>query len=220
MQRNDPWRQLIGGAAVLAVGVILWLDHLHTIRASDYLRWWSVPLIALGVVHLFERRWLGGALMMFLGVVFLPNVSHVYVSQILALTPLLISAGGVALVTQALRPAIKGAAPFHAVAVMGGNNRTVSGAEIVAGDAVAVMGGCDITVSPETREAVIDVLAFWGGIEIKVPRGWNVEVHLTPILGAFVNSTEMAGAGAGPRLLVRGTVIMGAVEVKHPREET
>lgn len=218
MQRNDPWRQLIGGTALLAVGVILWLDHLHKIRAWEYLQWWSVALIAFGIVHLFERRWFGGALMIFLGVVFLPNVSHMYMRQVLALTPLLISAGGVTLVMQALRPGIKGAEPFHAVAVMGGNSRTVGGAGVVAGDAVAVMGGCEITVAPETREAVIDVLAFWGGIEIKVPRGWNVETRVASILGAAVNNSQSSSGTA--RLLVRGTVIMGAVEVKHPREET
>ncbi|HSP15290.1 MAG TPA: hypothetical protein VLV78_11110 [Thermoanaerobaculia bacterium] len=220
MKRNDPWRQLIGGTAVLALGVILWLDHLHKIRAWDYLQWWSLPLIAFGIVHLAERRWLGGAVMIFIGLTFLPNTPHLYVRQLLALTPLLITVGGVTLVMQALRPPVKDAALFHAVAVMGGSGRTIGGSGIVAGDATAVMGGCEITIAPETRQAVVDVLAFWGGIEIRVPRGWIVEEHVTSILGAFVNSTTIAEPTGAPRLLIRGSVIMGAVEVKHPREET
>ena len=203
---------------MLAAGVILWLDHLHRIRAWDFLQWWSLPLIAFGVVHLFERRWFGGAVMIFLGVVFLPNVRHLYLRELLALTPLFITAGGVALIVQALRPRVKDASIFHAVAVMGGSNRTIGGADVVAGDAVAVMGGCDITIAAETRDAVIDVLAFWGGIEVRVPRGWIVETNVTPILGAAVDNTETVTAAGAPRLLVRGTVIMGAVEVKHPKE--
>jgi len=46
----------------------------------------------------------------------------------------------------------------------------------------------NLSAAKITEEAVIDVLAFWGGIEIRVPRGWDVENNVTAILA--VSSTK------------------------------
>jgi len=64
------------------------------------------------------------------------------------------------------------------------------------------------------------LLAFWGGAEIKVPRGWQVETNVTVLLGALVNKTEPAIAPNAPRLRIRGSVIMGGVEIKNSRIES
>lgn len=226
MKRENPWARLMTGLAVLSFGVILWLDHLHQVNASDYLRWWPILLIGSGIANLYDRRWLGAAILIVMGIAFLPHIPffpHLRVSQILALTPLLISVGGITLVMQALRPATRDpkAALFRAIAVMGGSGRVIGSSEVVAGDAIAVMGGCEIdfTAATGVREATVDVLVFWGGVEIKVPRGWKVESHVAAILGAFVNRTS-APAPDAPRLVVRGSVIMGGLEVRNPKEET
>jgi hypothetical protein len=225
MRRENPWARLITGLAILAFGVILWLDHLHKIRASEYLQWWGLVLIVFGIVNFAERRWLGGAIMTFIGLAVLPNIPvfpHFHVSQILGLWPLLISAAGATLVIQAMNPAVVDprAARFKSVAVMGGSGRVISANEIVAGDVVAVMGGTDITIASDVREAVIDVLVFWGGAEIKVPRGWRVESHVAVIMGALVSKTIPVTSSDAPKLVLRGSVIMGGIEVRHPKEES
>jgi hypothetical protein len=227
MKRENPWARLLTGLAVLSFGVILWLDHLHRLNASDYLRWWPVLLIASGLANLYDRRWVGATILILLGIAFLPRIPyipHLRVSQLFALTPLLITVGGITLVLQALRPATRDprASFFRAIAVMGGSGRVIGSNEIVAGDAIAVMGGCEIDFTPAmgVREATIDVLVFWGGIEIKVPRGWKVENHVAVILGAFAARTSAATAPDAPRLVIRGSVIMGGLEVRNPKEET
>ena len=63
-------------------------------------------------------------------------------------------------------------------------------------------------------EAVIDAFAFWGGVEIQVPRDWTIEDQVTPVLGSFEDKTEPAGTG-GKRLIVRGTAVMGGIEVTN-----
>ena len=225
MRRESPGSGLVAGVAILAIGVILWGDHLGRLNARDYVQWWPVILIASGAVHLFERRW-SGLIAVGLGLLFLPHVPffpHIRVSQILELWPLLVSVAGVTLVMQAVRPAMKDprASTFRAIAVMGGSGRGVGSSEYIAGDAIAVMGGCEIdfTSSSNVREAVVDVLAFWGGIEVKVPRGWRVEVRTAPILGAVVVNAAQAMDPDAPRLVLRGSVIMGGMEVKNPKEE-
>src|SRR5262245_37052132 len=101
---------------------------------------------------------------------------------------------------------------------MAGNVRKV-GAQFKGGEVVAVMGGCDVDLSAASiaGEAVLDVLAFWGGIGIRVPRGWEVVDRVTPILGGFDDRSDDAPAGA-PRLVLRGAVIGGGIDVRHPKE--
>lgn len=223
--RDNPWARLVWGAALLAAGIIGWLDHTGQLRAYDYLEWWPLIVIALGLAHLPQRQWVTAVALVAIGALFLPplpGLPHFHVSMIIGLWPLLISVGGLSLIRQAMQPAAKDAAltnSFHSVAVMGGVGRGVASSDFLGGDAVAVMGGCEINLSAAkiTKEAVIDVLAFWGGIDIRVPRGWRIENDVTAILGGIVDKTDRDVPAGAPILLIRGMAIMGGVEIKHPK---
>ncbi|HEX9162971.1 MAG TPA: LiaF domain-containing protein [Thermoanaerobaculia bacterium] len=225
-RREEPFARLITGLAILTAGVLIWLDHLGRIDAWDYLRWWSVVLIAYGLVNLVARRWSSAVILIVIGLVFLPRFPlfhDFYLRDVLALSPLFISVAGVTLVVQSLRPVAKDAASggtLRAISIMGGNGRTFGGDEFVGGDVVSVMGGCDIDLTRATlsREAVIDILAFWGGVAIKIPRTWRVESRMATVIGALVDNTS-GGTQNGPVLVLRGSVIMGGVEVKSSSEE-
>ena len=222
---DNPWARLVWGAALLAAGVIGWLDHTGQLHASDYLEWWPLVVIAIGLSHLPQRQWITAAVLIVVGMLFLPTLPflpHFRVAMIFGIWPLLISAGGISLIRQALRPALKDSAgenSFHSVAIMGGVGRAVASSDFIGGDAVAIMGGCEINLAGAkiTTEAVVDVLAFWGGIEIRVPRGWRVENQVIAILGGIVDKTERDVPAGAPRLIIRGSAIMGGVEVKHPK---
>jgi len=222
---ENVWARLVWGCAILAAGIIGWLDHTGQINASDYFQWWPLVLIALGVAHLPQRQWISALVWIALGMLFLPQLPFlpgVSLGMLLGVWPLLISAGGVTLIRQALRPTVKDASnanAFHSVAVMGGVGRGVASNDFVGGDAVAVMGGCEINLGAAriAKEAVIDVLAFWGGIEIHVPRGWHIENQVVAILGGFVDKTDGNVPAGAPTLIIRGSAIMGGVEVRHPK---
>jgi hypothetical protein len=79
------------------------------------------------------------------------------------------------------------------------------------------MGGCemDLRHAKIHGEAVIDVFAMWGGIEIRVPDDWTVVSRVTPMLGGFEDKTRPTPDASTHRLIVRGMVIMGGVEVKN-----
>jgi hypothetical protein len=220
---ENPWARLVWGCAILAAGIIGWLDHTGQLHAWDYFRWWPLILIALGLTHLPQRQWVATVVWCAIGILFLPELPfHVHVAMILGVWPLLISAGGVTLMRQALGPAAKDARrdnSFHSVAVMGGVGRGVASSDFVGGDVVAVMGGCEINLAAAkiTSEAVIDVLAFWGGIEIHVPRGWRIENQILAILGGVVDKTDGNVPAGAPTLILRGSAIMGGVEIRHPK---
>jgi hypothetical protein len=216
LSSEAPWQRLVFGLVVLATGVLFWLDHIGRIDAHRYFVWWPLALIAMGVAHVLERRWFGAAIWILIGAyVLLPRlgIETVRFWRLIGVWPLLISVGGIVLVMQALR----GTHGMRAVAIMGANVRKI-GSRFTGGEAVAVMGGCEIDISAAQIEndAVLDVLAFWGGISVRVPRGCNVIQQVTPILGGYENRSE--GAPDGPRLIIRGSAIMGGVEVGNRRE--
>jgi hypothetical protein len=83
------------------------------------------------------------------------------------------------------------------------------------------MGGCDIdlrdaSIAPNTQ-AVIDVFAFWGGIELKVPDDWVVINRVVPLMGGVDDKTRTPIASSAPQktLIVRGIVIMGGVGIRN-----
>ena len=225
-RRENPWIRLVFGLAILAYGVIAWLDHLGRIEGDEFLRWWPLILIGIAIAHLANRQWIGAVIWLIFGLAFMPPLPwlpDLHLSQLLGIWPLLISAAGVTLIYQALRPVAKdlqNRGAFRAFAWMGGSGRTINSPDFVGGDALVVMGACELNLADAKleSEAVIDVLAFWGGIDIRVPKHWIIESHVTPLLGGFSNRTTNPTSGDGPRLIVRGASIMGGVEVRNPKE--
>jgi hypothetical protein len=111
----------------------------------------------------------------------------------------------------------RGENTFNAFVIMGGITRRLSTQNFKGGTAIAVMGGAKIdlrTASIGQGEAAIDVLAFWGGIEIRVPDDWIVVSQVFPFMGGFEDKTGTHMPGARKRLIVRGLAFMGGVEVK------
>ena len=221
-RQGDPWMRLAWGALLLTAGIIFWLDRIGRLDAGDYIEYWPVAVIIVGLAHLPQRRWFGAAVWIGVGVLFLlrqMGVDTIAFWRLIGLWPLLIAFAGVTLIRQALRPKLPGTM-FSATAVMAGNVLHVGSQEFAGADLVAVMGGCDVdlsSVKTARNEIEINALAFWGGIEIRVPRGWQVENRVAEILGGFEDKTEAAGDNA-PRLIVRGSAIMGGIEVKHSAE--
>ena len=83
------------------------------------------------------------------------------------------------------------------------------------------MGGCDVdlrdaSIAPNT-EAVIDVFAFWGGIDLKVPEDWVVINRVIPLMGGVDDKTRtpIDSSAAQKRLVVRGIVIMGGISIRN-----
>lgn len=106
----------------------------------------------------------------------------------------------------------------NAFVIMGGVTRRLNTQDFKGGTVAAVMGGAKIdlrSASIAQGEAVIDVLAFWGGIEIKVPDDWVIVPQVFPFMGGFDDRTGPRPPGARKRLVIRGLAVMGGVEVKH-----
>jgi len=109
------------------------------------------------------------------------------------------------------------------VAILGGATRRGRWSPARKNFAFAVMGGTEL----DFREAMlgpgvteVQVFAMWGGVQIIVPPGMNVESHGIGILGGFEHFTDVAPDPDAPTLRVTGFACMGGVEVtqRYPGE--
>jgi hypothetical protein len=106
----------------------------------------------------------------------------------------------------------------NAFAVLGGVQQSNNSQDFRGGESSAIMGGCEIDLrqaSIQGEEAVISTFAMWGGIKIKVPPTWNVIVQGVPFLGGFDDKSVKPADRSAKRLVVKGTAIMGGVEVTN-----
>lgn len=90
------------------------------------------------------------------------------------------------------------------------------------------------TLGSTAARAVLDVLALWGGVDLRVPRSWNLNLDVTPIMGgaednrdtetpasSFIDDgdepetiTPGARDSEAPCLTIRGLALMGGVDVR------
>jgi hypothetical protein len=117
----------------------------------------------------------------------------------------------------ATRRTSSGESVLNAFAIMGGFTRRLISQDFKGGVVVAIMGGATLdfrNASIAQGEAVLDVVAFWGGIEMKVPDDWVIVSQVFPLMGGFEDRTGPRSPGTHKRLVIRGLALMGGVEVK------
>jgi hypothetical protein len=220
--------RLIIGFGILTLGLLWTLDNLDILESEPITRWWPVLLILIGAVQLFDRRANKGGpiVLIVIGSALVLRRLHWVDLDLGDLIPIGIAAIGAKLIWDALvrRERRTGAlddpdSVIHAFAMMGGVKRQSTAREFRGGDANAIMGGVELDLRnahiDDGQEVVLDAFAMWGGVEVFVPPHWRVVGNVLPVMGAFVDKTTPASATTGPVLQVRGTVIMGGIEVKN-----
>lgn len=227
-QRPRFTPQVLFGLFVIVVGVLFTLDNLNVIDATAYLQYWPAALVALGVLKLSQARgghgWFGGVFFVVLGTWMLLERIVYFRVDIHDVWPLFIVFLGAYMVWKGLgggrrSRSLDPNAHLSVLAIMAGVNRGSNAPAFQGADITAVLGGCDIDLRQASiaagDTAVIDVFAFWGGIDIRVPEDWTVVTRVTPIMGGIEDRTRPSRAAASKRLEVRGVAIMGGVVVKN-----
>ena len=240
------------GLIVLTVGVLFTLDNLGLLDASEYIKWWPLLIIAGGIARIVRSPnssgLIGGLIVVFIGVLLLDNMTNIIPGRMWSYWPVLLILFGASIVVRAWQGpgsgspgTVDAADRFTAFSFMSGVERKITSLNFHGGDATAIMGGCEIDLRQARigdGPAVIDVFAFWGGIELFVPSEWVVRNEAVPIMGGLVDSRKSVSAeggsvvagiqigsvvrgdattGTDPNrvLIIRGGALMGGIEIKN-----
>lgn len=229
--------RLIIGLAIALFGVVLVLDRLNLVFADEVLQWWPVVIIAVGAMIFSQSRRVGGGVngvivMLVGGWLLLNSIGILRVRFWEMFWPLILIGIGSVLVSQSLRRRTREAAGADAdntlavLAVMGGVKRVVTAPRFRGGEVTALMGGAQIDLRqatiPPGEEAALDIFAIMGGCEIVVPSSWTVATPIVPVMGGvddkrlppLPGGAENSGSLPAPRLVIRGLLLMGGIEIK------
>lgn len=235
--------RLLLGLGVALFGVVLMLDRLGIVDAGSVLRFWPLILVAIGLQHFFYPREragrvpVNGIIWMALGGILLLNSFRVLRVSIWDLFwPAILIALGVRLMARPRRLGQGGTSDAGvasddmgaAFAVLAGVKRVSAPLPFHGSEVTAFMGGAKIDLRQAIlragEEAVVDVFVVMGGCELLIPPHWVVSAPVVAVLGGVDDKRhaspptvieEATGSpGAPPRLVIRGFVMMGGVDIR------
>ncbi|HET6272324.1 MAG TPA: DUF5668 domain-containing protein [Bacteroidota bacterium] len=238
METKSPYRvtpQLVLGLIILTLGVLFTLHNMDLINAREYIRYWPVLLMIFGVSKLLQPKGtsgrMAGVIFTLVGAAMLADRLYLFEFRVWDFWPVIFVIIGGSVIWRAMarrqvpthgRFGIESSSDsndtVNGFAFLGGVRRTNNSQDFKGGELTAIMGGCEIDLreaSIKSGVAVIDMFAFWGGIEIKVPADWSVALNGTPLMGGFDDKTRPPQGGSSKRLEVKGYAIMGGVEISN-----
>src|SRR6185312_3661350 len=222
MDRHRHWRDwgcqgsgnkgVVIGALIVLVGVLLLLQNMNIPGIHDIWRFWPAALIVLGLARLTEpwrpTALLWAAILIVVGTgLLVDNLDIVHIEIGVFIWPLLLIVFGISLLVRNMEsraarasgnpaiPTSKGGDLSH-FAVFGGGKRRVDSADFKGGD----------------------LFAFFGGVDLRVPESWRVDIRGVGIFGGFEDKTLPPRdplPGNAPRLVINGYAIFGGVSVKN-----
>jgi len=226
---KEPQRitgRMVWGLMVLTLGVLWTLDNLGQIDASMVLQWWPIVPLGWGLLLLSgmngRKSPRAGWIWTAIGVYGLLGPLGIGDGHVLDLWPLILVFIGWSLFYRAWKGAPASSTVsgprIDASAFLAGSQRKVVTDSFTAIDINAVIAATTLdlrTAKLQEGRGEVDVYAMWGGIDLLVPKEWKVVSEVTPILGVFQDSTEVPTDPNAPTLLVRGSVVMGGIDVRN-----
>lgn len=225
--RHRSSGQALAGLLLLTLGALLFAQNLDLLNVRQYWRYWPAIPLAIGVLKLVTGgsrgdRLFGIVLSIFGGSQLAKALGYWSPGPADVIAIVLIAVGGYFIVRGLFgRPEMDVKADssdwISAIAIMAGFERSNNSPNFRGGDLTAVMGGCEVDLRHASLRAPasIDVFVMWGGIELRVPEDWTVELRGTPLLAGFVDKTRQPPVPTEKRLVIRGVALMGGVEVKN-----
>ncbi len=188
---------VIPGVGLTVLGSIFLLRNLGYIHGNIGGFIWSGMLIALGAAllmrNLYGPDWWGGGQ----------------------------SVGGTSSSAGLSDASESDARKIQADVIFGGINRKFVSQTFEGGRISVVFAGADIDLrgaNTQQTEMVINADAVFGGVDLKVPDTWLVDVRGSGVFGSYEDLTHhpsQTGTTTSPRLIVKGGAVFGGVTVRN-----
>ena len=231
MSEHKSQGRIFWGLLLIVLGVLFLFDQMGKLDFGDLVgRFWPVVFILIGVSILLSNNFKNagsGVFFILFGTFFLLLRMRIFDRALWHyLWPVAIIGVGLwVLLRPAWRPDRSGASAsttggdtLDVKQVFAGTARKVESQAFRGGQAEVVFGSAEIDlrgVRPAGGEVALDLSAVFGGIEIFVPRDWQVDLEGTPVLGSI--ESRRAASPDVPKtttLKVRGSAVFGSIEIK------
>lgn len=224
------WKNLLWGLALIAVGVIVGLNVLDIVDINLFFDgWWTLFIIVPSVIGLFTDKQKTGPLIgLLIGIAFLLVAQKIIPFDMLwkLAFPAVLVIGGLVMIFRGVFGA-KAAEKIQKLnenmsakdeycAVFGGQDLHFAGQTFEGASLSAVFGGvkCDLRGAIIEQDAVINVSAIFGGVDIFVPPTVKVVVRSTPLFGGVSDKSAACVNETAPTLYVNATCMFGGVDIK------
>jgi predicted membrane protein len=211
--------KFVVGVFFTLLGILLTLDNFDLVDADRFLPYWPLFLIVIGLMKLQDRdNRIPAIFALAAGAVLLLFTTDWVRFSIFDLWPVALILAGLAILARAFgvrAPLLAGGSDSTILAILGVRKEAVTSRNYRGGRIIAFMGGCELDLrnaDMENGPAELEIIAIWGGVEIKVPEGWEVIGNTLPIMGGADIRTKAAPGGR--KLIVNGVVIMAGVDIK------
>ncbi len=231
--RNILDTKAIIGLCIIAAGILILLENLGVYLGFYVWDWWPMILILIGLGQIVQpketRQFYGGLIIIIIGFLFLINNLDIYYFHWRNVWPIILILIGINILRHHVWVTKEDASDINFINLfffLGGGDNKFTSNKLKGGRITAIMGGGTIDLRDTSFEddvIIIEAFAFWGGIDIRVPQEWQVNMQGTPILAGMENKTTVtyvdkdkpAPWQSGKRLIIKGTAIMAGIEVKN-----
>ena len=201
------------GLALIVLGVLLALDNLEVVDASDLLAgWWPLALIAIGVWWLATGSPVSGLFVALVGgLLLLATLELVEVALGSLVFPGILVVVGGAMLQAGRRVRAAHLEIGEASPVVGEQRTQGPTATAVFGDARLIVGDDGV----DTDRMVVTATSVFGDVRVEVPAGWRLENRITKLLGDVTLPREQPSYPESPVVVLHGLVVFGDIQVRY-----
>ncbi len=216
------WARAYVGLVIVALGTILLLGNADVVDSGDVISaWWPAPIVLGGLFSLLSnpRQWIPPAIVIAISTAVLLRTTGVVDTMGVVFPVALILVGVFVMFGRGFGTRREHTADsVDTFNLFSGSELASHSSAFEGGRVGAIFGGSEIDLRDATLapDASLEVFVAFGGVEIRVPDGWRVDIGGMPLFGAFENATAKDRLPAdAPHLRINATVLFGALEVKH-----
>ncbi len=225
---RDNSSRSLGGIFLIIIGVLFLFESFHILDFGPlFSHWWPLFIIGVGLIKMKGHDKTGGAIMFVIGVGFLSaTLDIINWGTLFALWPIIIIVIGLSMMSKRrhawwdYHASDESSADFvTAKTLFGGIDRVVTSPSLKSADIQAIFGGIEIdfrNTIVDGDSCIIHLTAVFGGIEMKIPRNWEVDVSGSPIFGAIEDSTRYDERDGSPvKVEIRCSATFGSIEIRN-----
>jgi len=232
MKKRNPYRRYVAGAFFVVIGAVLLLNNLGILALPAYVFTWEMLLIVMGLYMLLNVRIIAAAILMCIGLYFLlPELTGMEATTLKTLWPALLIIVGIGIVLKGFNRRwcekknsyvkTEDLPYMTSTVIFGSEKKKLSSHDFEGAKLTAIFGGIELDLTSCTlknEKTLIDVTAVCGGIELSVPRDWNIKTDVVPIMGGIddrINDFPNSNVNVANEVIIRGEIVMGGIEIRR-----